>query len=89
MDIFYKLKREKYNPDLYSIDFTKHLLAQLYDFITTEQVESLNYFSDYDKAGLLNALEHLENFSKLKNYVEDNEFEMYEQFRQLFPNGLK
>jgi hypothetical protein len=59
------IRRKEFTENLYSVNFTQHLLEQLYDFICSDQVKSLNYFSEYDKATLLCAIEHLDNYQEL------------------------
>jgi hypothetical protein len=62
-----KVRRMEYTKEIYSVGFTSHLLEQLFDFISSDQVSNLNLFSEYDKAGLLCAIEHLESLEELQN----------------------
>jgi hypothetical protein len=61
--------RVKYTKELYDEEFTIDLLSNLYSFLESEMVKKLELFSDYDKAAILCAIEHIERLQKLqKNY---------------------
>jgi predicted house-cleaning noncanonical NTP pyrophosphatase (MazG superfamily) len=56
--------RKPYTKDTYSPKLTKELLFELYKFLTSKQVEKLKYFSEYDKASLLCAIEIIDQQQK-------------------------
>jgi hypothetical protein len=61
--------RVKYTKELYDEEFTIDLLSNLYSFLESEMVKKLELFSDYDKAAILCAIEHIERLQELqKNY---------------------
>jgi hypothetical protein len=71
--------RVKYTKELYNEEFTIHLLKNLYGFLESELVKKLEYFSDYDKAAILCAIEHIERLQELqKNYDQ-----LYKEYDEL------
>ncbi|MGG3890258.1 hypothetical protein [Metabacillus fastidiosus] len=69
-----RITREMYTKELYKPNFTVDLLKQLYHFIESKSVSDLNYFSDYDKAGLLCAMETIKNLKgENERYKEIND----------------
>lgn len=61
--------REKYTENIYSISFTKEKLIDLYSFIESDEVKELKLFSNYDKATLLCAIEHLEEYEPVHSII--------------------
>jgi predicted RNA-binding Zn-ribbon protein involved in translation (DUF1610 family) len=56
--------RKLYTKETYSPKITKELLFNLYNFLNMKIVEEKELFSEYDKASLLCAIEHIDDLEK-------------------------
>jgi hypothetical protein len=53
-----------------TVNFTIGRLEELHKFIESDLVKKLEYFCDYDKQALLDAVYYLNDYSKLLNIME-------------------
>jgi hypothetical protein len=70
--------RKTYTADKYTSKLTQEMLLNLYEFINSPMVERKNWFSDYDKACLLMAIELLAKKGAVKI---DTQAEKGERFK--------
>jgi predicted RNA-binding Zn-ribbon protein involved in translation (DUF1610 family) len=81
--------RKQYTNETYSPKFTKELLFNLFNFLNMKIVEEKELFSEYDRASLLCAIEHIDELEKLKEAYFSNSMNQLDYLRvssQVFDN---